>query len=230
MRNRIGVAATVLFACAFAVQGQVNMFKIELVPSGTMVSMNEPVLKDGTYVFSSWPDRTLTTLKSMRVRKITRLTGAVRDTVYQVDLIPSGKVIARDNPVLTGNRYVFHTWRDRRCMSLRPADVRKITALTGDKAFWAEQEVMGESQISSLAMQGTANVVEIGTPATQAGSSQAGPSNLNALGSNSGENASSNWYYEGTPGVSDAWAPANATVNSPGDVPRMSEEANSRPH
>ena len=106
MGNRVGIAASVLFACAFALQGQENMFKMDLVPSGSMVSMNEPILKDGTYVFSSWPDRTVVTLKQMRVRKITRLTGMVHDTVYQVDLVPSGKVIARDNPVLTDNRYV----------------------------------------------------------------------------------------------------------------------------
>jgi hypothetical protein len=205
------------------------MFKIELVPSGIMVSMNEPVLKDGTYAFSSWPDRTLTTLKQMRVRRITRLTGRVHDTVYQVELIPSGKVIARDNPVLTGNRYVFHTWRDGKCMSLRPADVRKITALTGDKAFWAEQGVMGASQIGNFAMPGGGKFVEIGSPATPGGSSQAGPSNLNAVG---GTPNYGNWQYEGAPGVSDAWAPANATVRSPGDVPRMSAatDGSSAPH
>ena len=78
MRNRVGVATAALFACAFALQGQVNMFRIELVPSGAMVSMDEPVLKDGMYVFTSWPERLPTKLKSMRVRKITRLTGAVR--------------------------------------------------------------------------------------------------------------------------------------------------------
>jgi hypothetical protein len=210
-------------------QGQLDMFRIELVPSGSMISMNEPVLKDGVYSFSSWPDRSLTTLKQMRVRKVTRLTGKKRDTVYQVDLVPSGRVIARDNPVLTNNRYVFHTWRDGKCMSLRPGDVRAITALTGDKAFWAEQSVLGESQIGTFAMEGGGKVVEIGTTATPSGSSQAGPANLNSLGANNGAGAPSNWYYEGAPGVTDAWAPASATVSSPGDVPRMPEDS-SRPH
>ena len=227
MRNRIGVAAAALFACAFALQGQVNMFRIELVPSGAMVSMDEPVLKNGMYVFTSWPERLPTKLKSMRVRKITRLTGAVRETVYQVELIPSGTVLAKDNPVLKGNTYVLRTWRDGKCMSLRQADVRKINALTGDKAFWAQQAVLGESQIGSLGMQGTANVVEIGGPVAPVGSSQAGPSSLSNAGTNNSAGSSNNWYYGGTPGVSDAWAPANATVAHPGDVPRMADD---RPH
>jgi hypothetical protein len=230
MRNRVLVAATVLLACAFAVQGQVDIFKIELVPSGAMVSMDEPVLKDGTYVFTAWPDRTLMTLKSMRVRKVTRLTGRVHETVYQLELIPTGTVLAKDNPVLKGDTYVLRTWRDGKCMSLRQTDVRKINALTGDKAFWAEQAVMGASQIGSLAMQGGGKFVEIGTSGGPGGSSQAGPANLNSLGSNNGANSQGNWYYEGTPGVSDAWAPANALINSPGDVPRMAGDANARPH
>jgi len=172
------------------------------------------------YVFHSWPDGGSTHLKQMRVRKITRLTGRTHDTVYQVDLAPSGRVIAREYPVLKGNTYVLHTWRDGECLSLRQTDVRKITVLTGDRAFWAEQSVLGASHIGNVAMEG-ATVVELGGPAPQSGSSQAGPSNLSSLGSNNAGGSSNNWYYGGTPGVSDAWAPANARVDHPGDVPRM---------
>ena len=132
-----------------------------------------------------------------------------------MELIPSGTVLAKDNPVLKGNTYVLRTWRDGKCMSLRQADVRKINALTGDKAFWAQQAVLGESQIGSLGMQGTANVVEIGGPVAPVGSSQAGPSSLSSAGSANSAGSSNNWYYGGTPGVSDAWAPANATVALP---------------
>ena len=30
----------------------------------------------------------------------------------------------------------------------------------------------------------------------------------------------SNWIYQGAPGITDAYAPANAVVASPGDVPK----------
>jgi hypothetical protein len=232
MRNRIAVAAGLLLGCASVLGAQENMFKIDLVPSGSMIALNEPTLKGGTYAFEAWPDGAPTSLKQMRVRKITRLTGRTHDTVYQVELIPTGTVAARDNPTLRGNQYVFHTLRDGRCMSLRQTDVQKITPLTGDKAFWVEQQEKGASKIGNLAMQGGGNLVEIGSPATQGGSSQAGPTNLNAVGTNNGANSSGNWYYQGTPGVSDAWAPANSRVDHPGDVPRMSAatDGNSAPH
>jgi hypothetical protein len=228
MRNRIGVAAMALLACAFALQAQQNMYKIELDPSGSMVSLNKPVLMGGKYVFSAWPDGEQTSLKQALVRKITPLTGPTQ-TIYQLELIPSGTMTARDKPTLKGTTYVFHTWRDGTLMSLRQSDVRKITPLTGNKAFWVEQGIEGASSIGNLALQGTNKVVVIGTPPTPRGSSQAGPTNANAVGRHGGISNTSgingapvgNWQYEGTPGVADAWAPANATVSSPGGAPMM---------
>jgi hypothetical protein len=238
MRNRIGVAAAaILLSCAFALQGQQSMFKIELDPSGAMVALDQPVLMGGKYVFHAWPDGEQTSLKQAVVRKITRLTGPTHETIYQVELLPSGAMTARDNPVLKGNTYVFHDWRDGTLMSLRKSDVKKITPLTGDKAFWIEQGLMGEKKIGNLAIQGTNSVVEIGTPPTPRGSSQAGPTNANAVGRRGGIGNTSgisgapagNWQYEGTPGVADAWAPANATVSSPGDAPTMPAATNGSP-
>ena len=223
MRYRIGMAAAVLLTVAFALRGQANMYRIELTPSGAMVSLNQPVLMGGKYVFRAWPDGAQTSLRQTLVRKITQLTGPTHETIYQIDLIPSGTFVARDNPVLKGKTYVFHTWRDGTFTSLRQTDVRKITPLTGDQAFWVEQGLMGETNIGNFAMQGTSRVIEIGSPAMQGGSSQAGPTNLSAVGNSgiSGAPAYGNWQYQGTPGTSDAWGPANATVGSPGGVPRM---------
>ena len=222
MRFRVGVvAASALLACAFALQGQENMYKIDLDPSGSMVSLNEPILMSGKYVFRAWPDGAETKLRQVRVRKITQLTGATHETIYQIELIPSGKMIARDNPTLRGKTYVFHTWRDGTLMSLRQADVRKVTPLTGNQAFWATEELDGASEIGNLAMQGASKVVVIGTPPNQGDSSQAGAQNASSVGSHAGISGApaGNWSYQGQPGVSDAWGPANATMSN--GVPTM---------
>jgi hypothetical protein len=236
MRNRIGILPALLLICAPALTAQENIFKIDLVPSGTMISLNEPVIKGDAYVFSSWPDGAPASIKRMRVQKITRVTGRKHEPIYQVDLIPSGVVFARDNPTLKGNKYVFQTWRDGRVMSLRQSDVRKITTLTGEKAFWAEQEAQGAVAVGGLAMEGGAAAVEIGAARAQSGggSSQGGPSSLSSAGGNSQISGAQpgNWLYQGVPGASDAWAPASATVAAPGDVPRLpaATDGTSAPH
>ena len=219
-RARIVIAA-VLFASAFALPAEQVFYQIDLVPSGSMISFNEPTLQGDKYVFRAWPEGASTSLKQARVGKITRVTGGRYDTVYKLELIPSGVVIAKDNPTPKGATYVFRTWRDGTYMSVRQADTRKITRLTGDKAFWAEEGQKGEVEIGNLPMQG-GSVIEINTPATQYGSAQAGPTNANAVGPGiSGAPVYGNWQYQGTPGTSDAYGPANATVRSPGGVPTM---------
>ena len=108
--------------------------------------------------------------------------GIPRDTVYysilddewpavkarQVDLVPSGKLYARDNPTLKGSSYVFHAFRDGALMSLRQSDVRKVTMLTGDDAFWAQQGLDGEGVVE---IDGNAQCVE----ADPAGNARANP-------------------------------------------------------
>jgi hypothetical protein len=235
MRNRTGILSALLLGCALALTAQENIFKIDLVPSGTMVSLNEPVIKGDAYVFSSWPDGAPVSIKRMRVQKITRVTGRQHDPIYQVDLVPSGVVFARENPTLKGNKYVFQTWRDGKVMSLRQSDVRKITGLTGEKAFWAEQQAQGAVAVGGLAMEGGGAVVEIGSArGLPGGSSQGGPSNLNSAGGNAPIAGAQpgNWLYQGVPGASDAWAPASATVSAPGDVPRLpaATDGTSAPH
>jgi hypothetical protein len=63
-------------------------------------------------------------------------------------------------------------------------------------------------------MEGGSAVVEIGSP--QRASSQAGPRNASGI---SGAPTYGNWQYQGTPGTSDAYGPANATMS--GGVPTM---------
>ena len=218
MANRILVAA-VLFGCALALgaqaPGQGDLYKIELIGGAKMVAISAPTQLGQAYVFPAWPDGASTTLPMTVVKRITRLTGPSADTVYRIDLIPSGTVIAKDNPVLKGSAYVFHAYRGGALTSLRKTDVKSIAPVTGDDAFWIEQGQMNEVNIRGpLAMQGTSRVVEIGTPAREQ-SSQAGRQSMSQI---SGAPAG-NWMYEGTPGTADAWGPANATMS--GGVPTM---------
>lgn len=221
MSNRL-VTAAVLFACALTLAAQQNMFKIDLVPSGSMVSLNEPSLQGEAYVFRAWPDGTSTSLPRMRVRTITRITGAMPDTVYRVELNPSGIMIAKDIPQLKGSLYVFHTWRDGTFMSVRKADVRRITVLTGDQAFWTEQQMKGEVQIGNLAMQGgstQAGPARAGTVATaKSGGPELGKGFYSNVvpGQTIGEPNSPNDYQVGR---TFAGPPPNAVQSSPGAPP-----------
>ena len=224
MRNRTGVIATALLVCALALPAQQSMYRIKLNPSGTMIALDKPVLLNGKYVFHAWPHGEQTALRQAIVLSVAPLTGPQKP-FYQVDLTPSGKVFARDNPTLKGSTYVFHAYRDGMLMSLRQSDVKKVTLLSGDDAFWAEQRMDGEALVGNLAIQGTSNVVEIGSPPPA--SSQAGPSSLNSVGGGTINGApAGNWSYQGTPGTADAWGPANATVARPGDVPTMPAATN----
>lgn len=180
MRYRIGFVA-VFVAWAAALRGQESYFKVELVPSGSVISLNEPTLTGNVYLFRAWPDGASKILQQARVRRITRLTEPVYDTVYKVDLLPTGAVTAKDNPTLKGGTYVFHTWRDGTYMSARPSEVRKITRLTGDKAFWIEEGQKREIEVGHLPMKG-GTVIEIGNPSAQEGSAQAGPENARVIG------------------------------------------------
>ena len=75
MRNRIGVAAALLLACTFALQGQQSMYKIKLNPSGSMIALDKPVLLNGKYVFHAWPHGEQTALRQKVVLSVAPLTG-----------------------------------------------------------------------------------------------------------------------------------------------------------
>ena len=221
MRKHFFLLAALLFASGAALSAQDYMYKIDLSPSGAMITMSQPMLQGNSYVFRSWPDGAQSAVPQNMIRNITRLTGDREGLVaYRIDLNPSGMVLARDNPEVRGNTYVFHTWRDNTLMSVRASDIKNVTTLTGEQAFWAEQGQLGEKRIGTLAMQGNAHVVTLDTP-PNTNSSQAGLTNTSTLNGAgiSGAPAYGNWTYQGTPGVSDAWSPANAVMNN--GVPTM---------
>jgi hypothetical protein len=191
-----------------------EIYQIDLVPSGTGFAVTKPVLEGDVYVFKVWPDRSTVRLPKSRVKQMVRRTRDVSgDVLYRIDLAPSGQMIARDEPKLKGRTYVFHTWRENTLMSLRQADVQKVTKLTGMDAFKVHLEQLGAKRIGNLPMEGGGSVAVVGGE-TGGGHPSAAPV----------ENKTPyNWIYQGVPGVTDAWAPPSAVVSSPGDVPKAPE-------
>jgi hypothetical protein len=217
MRSRI-LAVSVLFACALPLRAQQKptLYKLDLIPTGSMVALGAPVIVGNNFAFSAWPDAGYTQIPQAKVKRITQLAGWAAETVYRIDLLPSGTVIAKDNPTLKGNTWVFHAYRGGALTSLRKSDVKGIRPVTGDEAFWIEQQMAGEVTIRGpLAMEGGGQVVVVGTP-PQGPSAQAGPQSMSQIG---GAPTYGNWQYQGTPGTSDAYGPANATMSS--GVPTM---------
>jgi hypothetical protein len=178
MRYRIGFVA-IFVACAATLRGQDAMFKVELVPTGAVFAMTEPTLTGDGYVFRVWPDGAAKSLRQSKVRTITRV--PTYDTLYKVDLIPSGAITAKDQPTLVGNTYVFHSWRDGTYMSVRKTDMRRISELTGDKAFWVAEGQKGQIEAGHLPGKG-GTIIEIDNPTRLESSTQAGPQNARVVG------------------------------------------------
>lgn len=186
------------------------VYRIDLNPTGTGFAMNEPKLEGDVYVFYSLPERTLSRLPKERVKKITRRSDDLNNEVlWQVDLNPTGRVLAKKEPVKKGTGYVLEEFKQGTLMSVRGKDVKGITRLTGFAAFRAELEETGAKLLTGeLPPDAGAGTVR-GVPADPA----AGP----APGAKEG---SGNWTYQGQPGVTDAYAPPSAVQERPGDVPK----------
>jgi len=184
-----------------------EIYQVDLNPSGTAFSLGKPVLEGGAYVFKAWPDKAVVHLDQSKVKAITQRTQDIEQmVVYRIDLVPSGRMIARDNPTLKGTTYTFHTWKHGKLMSVRQADVRAVTKVTGLAAFKIQQEERGAAQIGHLPMEGGSAKV---LPASPPPAAAPAPTPMQG-----------NWSYQGAPGVTDAYAPPSAVVSSPGDVPK----------
>ena len=138
---------------------------------------------------------------------------------YQIDLAPTGRMLATDKPVYRGGAYVFHSFPSGTLMSLRRSQIKTITPVTVDPSDPSYKVV----QIGNLAMQG--------------GSTQAGPKNASAVKSKSagGQQLGEGFYSDLKMGESMAddasrsgdyqvgrnyaYAPATATQSSPGAPP-----------
>jgi len=196
-------------------EAPLEIYQIDLVPSGTGFALTKPVLEGDVYVFQVWPDRATVRLPKSKVKKMAPRTKDVRgEVLYRIDLVPSGQMIARDAPTLKGTTYRFHTWREGTLMSLRQGDVQKITCVTGMDAFKIHMQQLGAKAIGNVAMEGGGNVSVLPN------SSNAPPPEPDA-GMTPGQ--PTNWIYFGVPGITEAWAPPPAVVSAPGDVPKAPE-------
>ena len=199
-----------------AIPELLEIWRIDLIPSGSAFSLKKPVLDGDAYVYKAWPEREMARVRKDKVRQITRRTKDLKqEAVYQIDLVPSGRMVARDNPTLKNGSYTFHTWLNNEFMSLRKTDVLRITRLTGIYAFKAQEEVKGAQLLdTNLAMEGGGTMTIISGPPPE----PVNPASAPAAASD--PNAQGNWYYDGVPGVTDGYAPPNAVVAQPGDPPQ----------
>ena len=187
------------------------IYQIDLIPTGHAFAIGKPRQIGNAYFFTVWPERTTVKLAKDKVKGIHPRTNDLNnEVVYQVDLVPSGRIIAAGEPALKGKTYTFKKWLGGDLMSLRQSDVAKITKLTGLDAFKAQQQEKGAARIDDLPMEGTGNVTVI--PGAEPAPAQGAPA--------PGQDSQGNWLYQGQPGVSDAWAPPSAVQASPGDVPK----------
>jgi hypothetical protein len=196
-----------------AQQPSLEIYQIDLVPSGTGFALAKPILEGDMYVLTVFPDRATVRVPKDRIKAITLRTKEMNAyAMYQIDLLPSGKMYAKDAPTLNGTTYTFRTWRDNTLISMRKSDVKAVTKLTGLAAFKAQQEERGAKLTANLPMQGTDNVQIINSPPPD-------PRQVSS-GSSPSTSGGTYWIYDGVPGITDAYAPPNATVAYPGDVPK----------
>jgi len=185
------------------------VYRVDLVPSGSMFAMNEPVLDGDTWVFRALPERTEVRLPKAKVKAVGRWsTDYSKEVVWQVDLAgTSGVHLARNGPVKKGKNWVAYTWKNNTLVSVPETDVVKISRLTGREAFKAEQFALGlivlEGESMTPGFKGGNAPVNVPQPAAEA-----------PQGSSDG-----NWVPQGVPGATDGYQPGNATVARPGDTP-----------
>jgi hypothetical protein len=230
MHNRLGLISA-LIGCAAALAAQqpaaapssvlpqkqptpvahpgIEIYEVALIPTGMGFAVGRPVLEGDTWVFNALPEKQVVRVSKDKVRNITlRIADLNAEVVYEIRLLPSGHMLSREQPQLKNGGWQFHTWKNGNLISMRRSDVKEVVTLTGLAAFKAKQEEKGARLIGNLAMQ-DGQYQSVGTAPPPPG--QAAP------GTPSG---ASNWIYDGAPGITDAYAPPNAVVSSPGDVPK----------
>ena len=72
--------------------------------------------------------------------------------LYQIDLVPSGKLISRDLPVLKGTNYLLHQYPTGTLLSVRKSTVKQIGKMTPAAA--AAINPTSAVRIRNLAFQG----------------------------------------------------------------------------
>ena len=75
------------------------------------------------------------------------------EALYQIDLVPSGKLISRDLPTLKGTNYLFHQYPTGTLIAVRKSTVKQITRMSPAAAAAANPRNQ-LVRIRDLAMQG----------------------------------------------------------------------------
>ena len=83
--------------------------------------------------------------------------------LYQIDLVPSGKLISRDLPVLKGTSYLLHQYPTGTLLSVRKSTVKQIVKMTAAAA--AAINPTSAKRIRNLAFQGPRDAAVAGTSA-----------------------------------------------------------------
>ena len=145
---------------------------------------------------------------------------AAEATYYQIELVPTGKIISTDLPVTKGTMVVFHKYPDGSLVSMRRADLKTVTRVDAE-AVKPKNPADAVIRIGNLAMQG--------------GSAQAGATNARAVSAPKDKSGLGTGFYSdiipgqtqaygNSPndykvGATYAYAPSNATQSSPGAPP-----------
>jgi hypothetical protein len=223
MRKSFALVAGLLFGAA-SLQGQqptpqptlippspITIYRIDLLPTGTGFAMDEPVLEGDVYVFHSLPERTISRLPKSKVKAITRRTTDLnKEVIWQTEMNPTGRMLSFEEPVKKGGVYVIKGFKQGHLISVRETDVKKITRLVGIEAFRAQKEELGAVVLSG----------ELPPDAGSATIRGGGPAPAAAPAAAPGGAPTGNWVQQGTPGVTDAYAPPSAVQSRPGDVPK----------
>jgi hypothetical protein len=154
------------------------------------------------------------------------------DKFYQVNLIPSGSVIAKDLPVTKGTMVVFHQYPSGNLVSMPRSSLKAVVQIPAESA-----------KTVNLAER----AVPIGNLAMQGGSSQAGATNMRVIGQAKAATPAdksglgTGFYSDIIPGQTQAYgnspndyqigrtyayAPATAIQTSPGAPPTAPSATN----
>jgi hypothetical protein len=200
-------------SAAPAQEPRIIVYRIDLVPNGSMFAMNEPVLDGDFWVFRALPERTEMKLPKVKVKSVARWsTDYSKEVVWRVELAGlAGMHLARNEPVKKGKNWVAYTWKNNTLVSVPETDVVKITRLTGPEAFKAEQLALG-----LVVLEG-----ESFTAGFKGGNAPVNVAPASGSPSPGDPTAPGNWTYQGQPGAYDAFAPSGGTVAKPGDTPMV---------
>ena len=80
-------------------------------------------------------------------------TLAAEEVLWQIDLLPSGKVISKSEPMLKGGSYLYHQFPSGTLISVKKSTVKKISKMT-PQAIAEIDPSKKVQQIRDLPMQG----------------------------------------------------------------------------